>query len=160
MADTTVFRHVLDGFRADIARRTELIAAHRSAMADLEAANAADARSAAAAEALALAVAADMVALWRPVGDMEAAALVADMVLTGGMPGQGKAAAARRLVLAALCDATADIAATDGDEAAGLVHDHDARAGDCPACCLLSGGGDASARRVTGFGISDVKAVA
>lgn len=101
MVDTTAMRHVLDGFRADIARRAELLAGHRAAVAELEAANATDARSAAVAEALIDVASADAGFLWCPAGDMEAAALVADMALICGMPSTGKTVSAR-LALEAL----------------------------------------------------------
>jgi hypothetical protein len=142
MSDTFAIQHVLNGYRADIARRNTLIRDHVAAAARLEADNATDTRHAEVAAALIDQINADaMAAAWAPTSEVAAAALVADNVLIGGLPGSGKSAA-RSLALAALRDAAADIAAVDGADAARLVHDH--AAADCPAC-LLTGAGDLAA---------------
>jgi len=141
MSDTTALRHVLDGYRADIARRSALIRTHTEAAAELQAANAIDTAQAEVAEALIAQLRADESTAWAPAQDIEAAALVASAFLPGGMAEWGKTQS-RAALLAALHDAEADIAALDGVQAAALVHDH--RVADCPAC-LLSGAGDLAA---------------
>jgi hypothetical protein len=152
MSDTFALRHVLDGYRADIARRTEMIRTHRECAAALAADNYTDAVHAEVAEALLAALAADPAPAWAPTTEVQAAALVADNVLIGGLPGSGKSAL-RLLALAALMDAEADIAAVDGAPAAAFIHDHAAE--DCPAC-LLTGAGDLSALDgiATGSGVA------
>lgn len=141
MFDTFALRHVLDSYRADMTRRTEMIRAHRERAAALAADNYTDAMHVEVAEALLAALATDPAPAWAPVSDVQAAALVADNVASGGLPGTGKSAA-RLLALAALMDAQADITAVDGAPAAAFIHDHAAE--DCPAC-LLTGAGDLAA---------------
>ena len=141
MSDTFALQRVLDGYRADMARRTEMIRTHRESAVALAADNYTDATHVEVAEALLAALAADPAPAWAPVTDVQAAALVADNVLIGGVPGSGKSAV-RLLALAALMDAKSDIAAVDGAPAAAFIHDH--AAGDCPAC-LLTGAGDLAA---------------
>ena len=141
MSDTFAIRRVLDGYRADMARRTEMIRAHRESAAALAADNFTDAMHVEVAEALLAALAADPAPAWAPVTEVQAAALVADNVGIGGLPGTRKSAV-RLLALAALLDAKSDITAVDGAPAAALIHDH--AADDCPAC-LLTGAGDLAA---------------
>ncbi|MEY9930420.1 hypothetical protein ABH926_005065 [Catenulispora sp. GP43] len=144
MSDTFAIQHVLNGLRADIARRNTLIRDHREAAARLESDNATDARHAEVAAALIGQINADaLAAAWAPTTEIDAAALVADNAAIGELPGFGKAAALP-LLLAALHDATADITAADGKAAAQLVHDHHPDAGPCPAC-LVTGVGDLAA---------------
>jgi|GEM_PF-2842986 len=152
MSDTFAIQRVLDNYRADMARRTEMIRTHRESAAALAADNYTDAMHAEVAEALLAVLAADPTLAWAPVTDVQAAALVADNVLIGGLPGTGKSAA-RLLALAALIDAQADIAAVDGTPAAALIHDHATE--DCPAC-LLTGAGDLTALDgiATGAGVA------
>ncbi|MEY9861015.1 hypothetical protein ABH935_006653 [Catenulispora sp. GAS73] len=139
-ADTFAIQHVLDSYLTDIARRNTLIRDHVEAAARLEADNATDARHVEVAAVLIEQINADALAsAWAPTNEIAAAALVADNVLIGGLPRSGKTSA-RALVLAALHDAVADIAATDGKNDAYLVHDHHPHADYCPACQLTGTG--------------------
>jgi len=139
MSDTFAIQRVLDAYSADIDRRNILIREHVATAARLEADNLIDAHNAEVAAALIEQINADALATSSaPTTEVAAAALVADHVLIGGMPRQGKSAA-RTLLLAALRDAVADITAVEGPEAASFVHDH--AIDDCPAC-LLTGAGD------------------
>ncbi|MEY9904352.1 hypothetical protein ABIA35_000558 [Catenulispora sp. MAP12-49] len=125
---------VLAGFRFAMGERSAVIANPGTApevVARLAEANRIEAGHAAVAEALIDALNADP---GRP---------YIQHVLIGGLMSQGKTASPRLLAqLAALHDATFDIAAVDGVDAAGLVHDHQAPG--CPAC-LLNGAGDLAA---------------
>jgi hypothetical protein len=96
--DTTALRRLLDGYRAEIARRNALIRAHRDLAAELETANTIDTAHAEVAAAL-------------------IAQLRADENATGTT---GKAAATRVALLAALHDG-ADISVCDG-KAVALAH--------------------------------------
>jgi hypothetical protein len=142
---------VLDGYRADIARRAGLIEAHRAAIAALEHANTVDNGHVSVASALIGQLDASGATL--PGEDLHAAALIHDLT-RGGIQSLGKDATAglvladRRVrveALAALLDADADITTLDGIDAAVLIHDLDGpgegeHAGDCPACLLLGHG--------------------
>ena len=139
MSDTFAIQRVLHGYSADIDRRSTLIREHVATAARLEAHNLIDARNAQVAAALIEQISDDALPTSpAPTTEVAAAPLVADHALSGGMPRQGKSAA-RALLLAALRDAVADIAAVEGPEAASFVHDH--TTDDCPAC-LLTGAGD------------------
>lgn len=142
MSDTFAIQQVLNGYLADITRRDTLIRDHIASAARLQADNAADARNAEVAQALIDQINADaLAASWAPANEFDAAALVADHIQLAGPPRVGQTSARARQ-LAALHDATADIAAGDGVDAAGFVHDH--VVADCPAC-LLTGAGDLAA---------------
>jgi len=126
---------VLAGFRFAMGERSAVIAnpgTDPEVVARLAEANRIDAGHAAVADALINALNADP---GRP---------YVQHVLIGGLTRQGKTAASPRLLaqLAALHDAEFDIAAVDGVDAAGLVHDHQGPG--CPAC-LLNGAGDLAA---------------
>ncbi|MEY9933482.1 hypothetical protein ABH926_008137 [Catenulispora sp. GP43] len=109
MPDTFAIQHVLNGLQADIARRNTLIRDHVAAAARLEADNATDARHAEVAAALIEQINADvMAAAWAPTNEVAAAALVADNVLIGGIPRQGKTASPRLLATLAAAYACPD----------------------------------------------------
>lgn len=89
MSDTLALQHVLNGYQADIARRTTLIRDHVAAAAQLEADNAIDARHAEVAAALIEQINADaLAAAWAPTAE------VADYVQITGMPCTGESAPA------------------------------------------------------------------
>ncbi|MBS2538848.1 hypothetical protein KGQ20_39490 [Catenulispora sp. NF23] len=150
MSDTFAIQYVLNGLHADIARRNTLIREHVASAARLQADNATDARHAEVAQALIDQINADaLAAAWAPTNEIDAAALVTDCTALIASPARAGKTSAWAQRLAALHDATADIAAIDGAEAAGFVHDH--AADDCPAC-LLTGTGDLATLDGIGIG--------
>jgi len=95
MSDTFALQHVLNGYQADITRRTTLIRNHAAAAARLKADNAIDARHAEVAAALIDQINADtLAAAWAPTTEVDAAALVADYVQITDMPRTGESAPA------------------------------------------------------------------
>lgn len=88
MSDTYAIQHVLNGCRADIARRNSLIRDHAAMIARLEADNLTDTRHAEVAQRLIDQIDTDAsISAWAPSSEVAAAALVTDLASINGLSG-------------------------------------------------------------------------